>query len=575
MLASAPVPTSSVARPGPRDANGRRRNPPKKTQEERIKSGRKRCLSHSFETGRQGVRPPCKSSGAVTGRNGKYGPPQLAVVVVAEETSVPVRSSTAAKANVAPIAGRPQARIPPGDGFGSTALTRSSSSSLSSSSFSTRNSKAPPSSSEITVVSPPPIPSPEEGTLQSLHTLPSRPVIFVDSFVDLPDRLSVMIRLDSSIAYRCNPRRFSTLSDRAGSPIGQDELGSKEEDCQSVGVKELRCCYSEWRQRMAEWSYQVVDHFGYDREVVALSMSFLDRYLSSGSVEKINSTSTFQLLAVSTLFLSCKLHCNVSSDCFHPQQGPLRVSTLVELSRGLFIPEQVEATEMLILSQLGWRVHPPTALAFAKHLIILLPRDACTPRERGELEAKSNFLLELSVMDGAFVGYKRSTIALAAIAISFKFSDEIRHVFADAIYNVAGLDLNDVKVAECAIRLSKISIWMANNKAWHTRKPAWWGTKILLPLKICGTGPIQSQIYGSHQIVTAALWASLMGIYFASQVKSVRFKHDGVSNTMQMLGSFVTSPDGRNALLFYLSFSPNFCCHDLRIYNFSVGIKKN
>ena len=213
---------------------------------------------------------------------------------------------------------------------------------------------------------------------------------------------------------------------------------------------------------MAEWSYKIIDHFGYDREVVALLMSFLDRYLSSCSTEMVVSAGAFQLLAISTLFLACKLHCNDNGDCSRPQQGLLGASTLAELSRGKFVTGKVEMTEMLILSHLGWRVHPPTALDFVKHLCLLLPRDACTPQERMQLAGKSNFLVELSVIHGAFVGYKRLTIALAAIDISFNLSDEWRQVLADSAYSDTGLKPNTGEITECTDKL--IKIFTANEK---------------------------------------------------------------------------------------------------------------
>ena len=264
-----------------------------------------------------------------------------------------------------------------------------------------------------------------------------------------------MVWLDST-AYRCLPYlsdhggKIDSKIDylRADSPAGVDELQAEEDRIHRVGV------YFEWREKMAEWSYQVVDHFGYDREVVDLSISFLDRYMSTCPPKAVVSMKAFQLLAVGALFLACKLQFTVNGDC-HPQR-PLSAAALAKLCRGYFIPEQVESTELSILSRLQWRVHPPTSLAFVKHLLLLLPWDACTPQERVHLEETSKFLLELSVMDGAFVHYKRSTIALAAIMCSFNLPDKTRQIFFDAVHDATGLDLDD-DVIRCADRLNNIS----------------------------------------------------------------------------------------------------------------------
>ena len=287
----------------------------------------------------------------------------------------------------------------------------------------------------------------------------SRPITFADSLIDLPDRLSVMVQLDLT-AYRCPDYLCKTKekikSTRTHSPTSLNGFHVEESRGQRGEV------FSKWRQKMAKWSYQIVDHFGYEREVVALSMSFLDRYLSSCSTEIVVSARAFQLLAISTLFLACKLHSNDNGNYSRPQQRLIGASTLAKLSRGNFVAGKVEATEMLILSHLGWRVHPPTALDFVKHLCLLLPQDACTPQERVQLAEKSNFLVELSVMHGAFVGYKRSTIALAAIDVSFNLSDKWRQMLAHSAYSDTGLKPNIEEITECTDKLIKIST--ANEK---------------------------------------------------------------------------------------------------------------
>ena len=86
-----------------------------------------------------------------------------------------------------------------------------------------------------------------------------------------------------------------------------------------------------WRSHICEWLYQVIDHFDYDREIVAMSMNYLDRYLCKRPVNK----RTFQLLAMKSLYLACKVY--------------LRMSSLIELSRGYFTEEHMTAMEGSIL----------------------------------------------------------------------------------------------------------------------------------------------------------------------------------------------------------------------------------
>lgn len=94
----------------------------------------------------------------------------------------------------------------------------------------------------------------------------------------------------------------------------------------------------EWRSKICEWSYQVIDHFDYDREIVAVSLHYLDRYLCRRSVDK----RTFQLVAMTCLYMACKL--------YSPRHQPLSMDSLMQLSRGYFTEEHIEAMEGSILT---------------------------------------------------------------------------------------------------------------------------------------------------------------------------------------------------------------------------------
>ena len=93
----------------------------------------------------------------------------------------------------------------------------------------------------------------------------------------------------------------------------------------------------DWRSKICEWSYQVIDHLDYDREIVAVSMHYLDRYLAKRTVDK----RTFQLLAMTTLHLATKL--------YSPRHQQLSIHILRNLSRGYFDEEHITAMEESIL----------------------------------------------------------------------------------------------------------------------------------------------------------------------------------------------------------------------------------
>jgi hypothetical protein len=90
-----------------------------------------------------------------------------------------------------------------------------------------------------------------------------------------------------------------------------------------------------WRELICEWSFQVVDHFDFNRETVAISLSYLDRFVASRPVNR----RTFQLAAMTTLYLAIKL--------FEP--GQLKVHDLVKLSQGCFVADHIVMMEESIL----------------------------------------------------------------------------------------------------------------------------------------------------------------------------------------------------------------------------------
>ena len=90
-----------------------------------------------------------------------------------------------------------------------------------------------------------------------------------------------------------------------------------------------------WREKICEWSYQVIDHFDFSREVVSISIHYLDRFLATRHCNK----KVFQLAAMTSLFLAIKLY----------EPGKLSMESMIELSRGYFRVEQMVAMEMEIL----------------------------------------------------------------------------------------------------------------------------------------------------------------------------------------------------------------------------------
>jgi len=159
------------------------------------------------------------------------------------------------------------------------------------------------------------------------------------------------------------------------------------------------------REQIVEWSFRVVDYFRIDREVVAVSLSFLDRFLVTCQCDR----STFKLAATTTLHLAVKL--------LHPcKLGDLGM--LSDLSRGEFDMHDVAEMEAHVLHSLAWSLHPPTANAYSTLLLDYVMHDSnlnMTQSDIDDLHDISSFFTELAVCDYYFVTMKPREVALAAV----------------------------------------------------------------------------------------------------------------------------------------------------------------
>jgi len=165
----------------------------------------------------------------------------------------------------------------------------------------------------------------------------------------------------------------------------------------------------DWRRKICEWAFGVVDHFEYSREAVSLTMNYLDRYASYAQSKGMPlSRKSFQLAAVASLYLAIKLEGR------NEQGQRLTISTLVELSRGLFSVELIEQMEREILTALRWKINPPTAAQFIYHLIKLFPvegiYDVDAKRVCNGILETSRFFSELSVYQSSLAIEQRPSI---------------------------------------------------------------------------------------------------------------------------------------------------------------------
>ena len=197
----------------------------------------------------------------------------------------------------------------------------------------------------------------------------------------------------------------------------------------------------EWRRKICQWSYRVVDNFQFDRSVVSVAMNLLDRFVqayhlpsdqdapcSCLACKKSIDSTTFQLASMTALYIAIKAAPEVVTVEEMNRRRGFKISTFAELSRGLFSAEDIAEMEATILSNLTWLVNPPTPMTFVPYLLdIFMPRPKTLPSEalrtyglvHQVLRELSRYVTELGVCLGSELStYKPSQIAFVSILIS-------------------------------------------------------------------------------------------------------------------------------------------------------------
>uniref|UniRef100_A0A7S1UN00 Cyclin N-terminal domain-containing protein n=1 Tax=Grammatophora oceanica TaxID=210454 RepID=A0A7S1UN00_9STRA len=231
--------------------------------------------------------------------------------------------------------------------------------------------------------------------------------------------------------------------------------------------------HDEWRRKITEWSYRVVDHFRIDREVVLVAMNYFDRFLALHSTSSANHTCqcpacqravdsrTFQLAAMTCLYLAIKLHAesleNTDGRTFRGRK--IKISSFVDLSRGQFTAEDLASMERIILATLQWKVNPPTSSLLVTYLLRLMPSQVAYPTSLHYdlvlhvLKELARYLSELSVCTtNLSISYLPSEVAYAAIMVSMDLLNlqalplDVQHSFCSSVAAMSGMDLRDDKI---------------------------------------------------------------------------------------------------------------------------------
>lgn len=161
-----------------------------------------------------------------------------------------------------------------------------------------------------------------------------------------------------------------------------------------------------WRSQMVSWSYLVMDSFGIDREIVAVSFNILDRYVAPEMKSNIPITrEDFQLFAMTALFIGVKLL--ESFPC------KLTALNLVEMSRGFYSAEDIATQEQEILMTLRFYLCPTTIIGFCRIYWDMFPGTVSF-----RFKAFCQSLAESALSDTFFMSKKPSNIGVVVVLLA-------------------------------------------------------------------------------------------------------------------------------------------------------------
>jgi len=162
------------------------------------------------------------------------------------------------------------------------------------------------------------------------------------------------------------------------------------------------------RQQIAQWCMNIMGAFGFSKETAAVTMSCLDRFVStSNGSEILLDRCHYQLAALTALYFSVKIHCPTA----------LSPEFVAKLSQGAYVKEDVEAMERRMLDAIQWRVNPPTAMDFVRiHLdMISSSQNIFDQHTHNVIMELVGYQTNLSVLQFEIATNRASYVAVASL----------------------------------------------------------------------------------------------------------------------------------------------------------------
>ena len=201
----------------------------------------------------------------------------------------------------------------------------------------------------------------------------------------------------------------------------------------------------DWRYRVARWMLRVADDFLLRRDTAVIALNYLDRLMMNQS--ELLDRDQFQVSAIACLFVASKIY----------QKRPLKIRQLVTYTKNAFQSEDILAMEQELLRSHSSFFFPPTSSTFCSVLLSGIMSEP--PAAVASVIESCQFMSELAACDTFFVAHRASSIAVAAIVVTFEINSQIsQDAVARCLANIkAKIDYTtDADVLACIDKLRSV-----------------------------------------------------------------------------------------------------------------------
>lgn len=163
-----------------------------------------------------------------------------------------------------------------------------------------------------------------------------------------------------------------------------------------------------WREKIAQWFYDVIDFMNESRTIVHIAMNILDRYCAVKlQKEEIVAEKTYDIVATTAIFLAIRVIGN--------KNYPSLITDLLRAtSSSCFGAKDVLATGKSMVYHLTWGTRLVTPHDFILATLQCLSSKVLEATKKA-LRESALYLVELTVYDAYFARLKASKVAMAAM----------------------------------------------------------------------------------------------------------------------------------------------------------------